>query len=199
MPNFKAPPIPRPLSQTTNNRPAVGQQPNRATTPPVQQEPVSFNQPVAPVMSAPVENPREEVGSGLYDDNFAADLNLPVKLLQTKYMAGILGATLLLGMIFGALFFSTETQQITQGLTGVVYNQDFIPNTPRCGIAPPGQRCVLYIMNSTRQDKYAENFFTDAVKLTGVASFNITMANSTYAKRLIKPGYIAQINIPDIR
>ena len=155
---------------------------------------------VTPIASsAPVEMPQEGPQYGLYDDNFAADLNLPAKLLKTKSMAIILGSVFVLGLIFGGSFFSGGTQQVVQGLSGVVGNPDIEPNTPRCGMVAAGQACILYLMNSSRQDRLAETFFDEAVRLTEVAKYSISMANPQYAKRLIKPGYIAQIKIPDVR
>jgi len=179
----KAPPIPQPMPmQNTANVFEGVEKVSPITTP-----------------TAPVEKPQEGPQYGLYDDNFAADLNLPVKLLRTKSMAMILGGTFLIGLIFGGSFFGGNAQQVVQGLGGVVGNPDVEPNTPRCGMVAAGQACVLYLMNSSRQDRYAETFFDEAVRLTEVAKYSISMANPQYAKRLIKPGYIAQIKIPNVR
>ena len=179
----KAPPIPQPMPmQNTANVFEGVEKVSPITTP-----------------TAPVEKPQEGPQYGLYDDNFAADLNLPVKLLRTKSMAMILGGPFLIGLIFGGSFFGGNAQQVVQGLSGVVGNPDVEPNTPRCGMVAAGQACVLYLMNSSRQDRYAETFFDEAVRLTEVAKYSISMANPQYAKRLIKPGYIAQIKIPNVR
>ncbi len=200
----KAPPIPQPLSSVSSARPAA------APAAPMQSAPTQqpkenemaavFEQveKIAPIVSkTPVEHPQEEQ-HGLYDDNFAADLNLPVKLLRTKSMAVILGSTFLLGLIFGGVFFSGGSTQVVQGLGGVVGNPDLEKNTPRCGQVAKGRSCVLYLMNTSRQDKYAEKFFDEATRLTEAAKFSIQMANPQYAKKLIKPGYLAQIKIPGI-
>lgn len=187
----KAPPIPQPMPMQSAPQGAAS---NVASV-------FDNVEKVTPVTTpaAPVEKPQEGPQYGLYDDNFAADLNLPAKLLRTKSMAVILGGTFLIGLIFGGSFFSGSTQQVVQGLSGVVGNPDIEPNTPRCGMVSAGQECILYLMNSSRQDRLAETFFDEAVRLTEVAKYSISMANPQYAKRLIKPGYIAQIKIPNVR
>lgn len=152
---------------------------------------------VAPVTSGAVEQAGEPQ-YGLYDDNFAADLNLPARLLTTKSMAIILICMFIVGLFFGGIFFGGK-KQVVEGLGGIVGNPDVVAGTPRCGMISPGQECVIYMMNSTRIDRYAETFFDEAVRLTEVAKYSIAMANPQYAKKVIKPGYIAQIKIPNVR
>ena len=164
--------------------------------------------PVPPKAPMPVfmpkEHPHETSTKGLYDDNFAADLNLPAKFLTTKVMTMILGATLLVGMLFGSALFggsNTSTPQVPQPDTvnGVVPNTDLTTKLPRCGIAEKGQACVLYVQNTTRYDKKAGDFFEDVATLMGVAHYHVSIVNTRYAKQLIKPGHIAKIKIPEIR
>lgn len=162
--------------------------------------------PVPPKAPTPVfmpkEHPQETVVRGLYDDNFAADLNLPAKVLSTKNMSIIMFCVLVFGMLMGAAFFGgsdAPSKKQNTGLQGVVANIDLTNALPRCGIAEKGQACLLYIMNSSRYDKTAEEFFKDAVRLMGVSEYAISMVNTRYAKQRIKPGYIAQIKIPDVR
>ena len=164
--------------------------------------------PVPPKAPTPVfmpkEHPQEMPTKGLYDDNFAAELNLPAKLLTTKYMTMILGGTLLVGMIFGtALFGGSDTAPVqTQQpgtVNGVVPNSDITTAMPRCGIAEKGQACLLYIQNNSRYDKTAGDFFDEVVRLMGVSKYSVSMVNTRYAKQRIKPGYIAQIKVPDVR
>lgn len=139
--------------------------------------------------------------SNPYVPNFATDFNLPAGIISTKGVMGIFGGALVAGMLFGAIFFgggSGATQQNT-GLQGVVRNPDITTPMKRCGLIDRGQACVLYIMNTTRYDKRAEDFFDEAVKLTEVQKFSIQMVNPKYAKTLIPPGRFAQIKIPNVR
>ena len=163
--------------------------------------------PVPPKAPTPVfmpkEHPQETQTKGLYDDNFCVDFNLPAKFLTTKMMAMVIGGVLLVGVIFGATFFggsdSGTSQQQQQGLQGIVPNPDLTKRTDRCGIAEKGQACLLYIMNSSRYDKTAEDFFEEAAATMGIGTYAVSMVNVRYAKQRIRPGYIAQIKIPDVR
>lgn len=164
--------------------------------------------PVPPRAPAPVfmpkEHPQETPAKGLYDDNFAADLNLPAKFLTTKMMTMILGGTLLVGMLFGSALFGGSDAPTAQApapdsISGVVRNPDLTTQMSRCGIAEKGQACVLYVQNTTRYDKKAVDFFDEVARLMGVSQYQVSIVNTSYAKQLIKPGYIAQIKIPDIR
>ncbi|MGN1063277.1 MAG: hypothetical protein ACI4QM_03025, partial [Alphaproteobacteria bacterium] len=113
--------------------------------------------PVPPKAPTPVfmpkEHPAEIRTKGLYDDNFAADLNLPATVLKTKTMGLIMGGVLLFGIVFGSVFFGgsgDSAQKQSPGLQGVVHNIDMDVMLPRCGMVDRGQACVLYLMNSSR-------------------------------------------------
>lgn len=160
--------------------------------------------PLPPKAPAPVfmpkEHPQEGPQKGLYDDNFAADLNLPATVLKTKTVALVFAVTLLVGVIFGSVMFGgSSAQQQSTGLQGVVPNMDLDRVWPRCGTVEKGQACVLYLMNNTRYDKTAEDFFDEAVRLMEVSRYSISMVNTRYAKQRINPGYFAQIKIPNVR
>lgn len=162
--------------------------------------------PVPPKAPAPVfmpkEHPQETAQRGLYDDNFAADLNLPASVLKTKTMGLIMAGVLLFGIIFGSIFFGgsgDSSPKKSGGLQGVVRNMDLDVMLPRCGTVERGQACILYLMNSSRYDKTAEDFFDEAVRLMEVSRYSISMVNTRYAKQLIRPGYFAQIKIPNVR
>lgn len=164
--------------------------------------------PVPPKAPTPVfmpkEHPQETPIKGLYDDNFAADLNLPAKFLTTKMMTMILGGTLLVGMLFGSVLFGGSSAPVVatnsrDTIKGVVPNDEITTATPRCGFAEKGQACLLYIQNNSRYDKIAEDFFDDVVRLMGVSKYHVSMVNVSYAKQRIRPGYIAQIKVPDVR
>ena len=164
--------------------------------------------PVPPKAPMPVfmpkEHPQETPAKGLYDDNFAADFNLPAKFLTTKVMTLILGGTLLVGMLFGSALFDGSDAPVSQALqpdtvNGVVPNADLTTRLPRCGTVDKGQACVLYIQNTTLYDKKAGDFFEEVSRLMGVSQYHVSIVNTRYAKQLIKPGYIAKIKIPEIR
>lgn len=165
----------------------------------------NFKAPLPPKAPAPVflpkEHPQETAQKGLYDDNFAADMNLPASVLKTKTIAIIFGVTLVVGMLFGSIMFgsSSNAQQQQPGLQGVVANVDLDRPWPRCGTVEKGQACVLYLMNNTRYDRTAEDFFDEAVRLMEVSRYSISMVNTRYAKQRIGPGYFAQIKIPNVR
>ncbi|MDD4519971.1 MAG: hypothetical protein EOM53_01125 [Alphaproteobacteria bacterium] len=146
------------------------------------------------------EFPQEEKEFyGLYDNNFAADLNLPPKLLETKVMGMILGGIFLFGIVFGSILFGGSSSPLpSTGLQGVVQNKDIVSGRSRCGIAERGDGCILYLMNSTRREKRGSSFYEEAARLTGVPQYSISMANVQYAETIIRPGYIAKINIPPL-
>lgn len=175
---FKAPPVPKPLSES-----AVFKTEGKVT----------------PVVDE-TKKTEPEKEYGLYDDNFAADLNLPAKFLKTSYIMGLLGCTLLIGLFVGCSFGGDNTTS-SQGLGGVVANQDLVEGRSyqRCGTVSKGEECLLYLMNSSRQDKYAETFFPEAERMTEVPKYLISTANIQYAKRLIRPGYFVQLIIPRVK
>ena len=153
------------------------------------------------VASAPAEFKASipEKSSGLYDNNFAADLGLSPVLLTTKIMGCILAAVCFFGLILGALFFGGGSKAVvTTGLEGVVANPEIPSGRRRCGIAEKTQGCTLYIMNAERRDREARDFYDEASRVTGVPAYTIKFGNVEYATSVIRPGYIAQINIPPI-
>lgn len=206
----------RPMQPNPNRRPAGAMQgrpmqpnPNRRPTgAPVQRQASSQNAMTRPaVQSVPQEAPQQSATQqaaqrGRYEPNFASDFNLPPSIIQTKgvmlMMACVLFMGLLVGMMMGGAGGSQPAQQ-QGGLRGVIRNKDITVKMPRCGLTDPGQACLLYIMNSTRYDKIAEDFFDEAVKLMGVQKYSIQMVNPVYAKDRIPPGYFAEIKIPNVR
>ena len=139
---------------------------------------------------------KTEKKEGVYDNNFAADLNLPPKVLQTKIMGSIVAGLFFFGMMMGCMMSGGEVVQTTNGLQGVVFNPDAPPGTYRCGIAPLTRGCVLYIMNSKNYDRKGADFYQEAQNITGVPSYTLQLSNVRYASTPIQPGYIAEIYIP---
>lgn len=103
-----------------------------------------------------------------------------------------------LGFFFAKIFFTEETV-IRDGLQGVVINAEVPRGRARCGVAERTQGCVLYIMNPQRQEITARDFYDLASQLTGRQRFVIETGNMRYSNVKIRPGGIAQLNIPPLQ
>lgn len=103
-----------------------------------------------------------------------------------------------LGFFFAKIFFAEETI-IRDGLQGVVINAEVPRGRARCGKAERTQGCVLYIMNPQRQEITARDFYDLASQLTGRQRFVIETGNMRYSNVKIRPGGIAQLNIPPLQ
>lgn len=97
-----------------------------------------------------------------------------------------------------AEMFSSSNTTVHEGLQGVVVNPEVPKGRARCGLVERTQGCVVYIMNSQRQDLNARDFFELAARQTGRQRFVVDTANMRYSNVKIKPGAIAQINIPPL-
>ena len=105
---------------------------------------------------------------------------------------------LVFGIIFSKLFLEAP-QSIQSGLQGVVVNSEVPRGRARCGVAEKTQGCVLYIMNPQRQDLSGRDFYDLAAQLTGRQRFMIETGNMRYSNIKIRPGEIAQLNIPPLQ
>lgn len=103
----------------------------------------------------------------------------------------------LVGFIFGKII-GGEQEIVYNGLQDVIVNAEVPQGRPRCGKAPAGQGCVLYIMNPQRQDLSARDFYDLAAQLTGRQRFVVETGNMRYSNTKIRPGEIAQFNIPPL-
>ena len=103
----------------------------------------------------------------------------------------------LVGFIFAKII-GGEQEIVYNGLQDVIVNAEVPQGRPRCGKAPEGQGCVLYIMNPQRQDLSAQDFYDLAAQLTGRQRFVIQTGNMRYSNTKIRPGEIAQFNIPPL-
>lgn len=128
--------------------------------------------------------------------------------LKDKFMVGnlftsaALAAAAVLFTIFGIFFakvFLTAPATVQNGLQGVVINSEVPRGRARCGVAEKTQGCVLYIMNPQRQDLSGRDFYDLAAQLTGRQRFMIETGNMRYASTKIRPGEIAQLNIPPLQ
>lgn len=137
----------------------------------------------------------QRYGEEYFDDDISENskgINISVKIFVL-----VLAISLLAGLFMGRFLFGG--QQVTQnGLQGVVINSEVPRGRARCGIADRNQGCVIYVMNSQRQNMRAKDFYDLAAQMTGRQKFMIETGNMRYANVEIRPGDIAQINIPPL-
>ena len=104
----------------------------------------------------------------------------------------------ILGFAIAKFFFAQETV-VRDGLQGVVINPEVPRGRARCGVTERTQGCVLYIMNPQRQELTARDLYDLASQLTGRQRFVIETGNMRYSNVKIRPGGIAQLNIPPLQ
>lgn len=105
---------------------------------------------------------------------------------------------LILGIFISKVFLSAPTL-VQNGLQGIVINPEVPKGKARCGVAEKTQGCVLYIMNPQRRDLDGRDFYDLASQLTERQRFVIETGNMRYSGVKIRPGEIAQINIPPLQ
>lgn len=136
-----------------------------------------------------------------YDD--AAPQNIKDRFivgnLYTKMaLIAVAAVSLVLGIFFAKVFL-TPPALVQNGLQGVIVNAEVPRGKARCGVAEKTQGCVLYIMNPQRQELSGRDFYDLAAQLSGRQRFMIETGNMRYASVKIRPGEIAQINIPPLQ
>lgn len=119
-------------------------------------------------------------------------------ILQNKTVLLLLCIAGLFGAILSYLFAPAQQNVSKRGLDGVVFNPDVPAGRSRCGLVEPHQGCVLYVMNPRNQEVIARDFYPTAAKWTQRERYIIETGNMHYSTTKIKPGYIAQINIPPL-
>ncbi len=128
--------------------------------------------------------------------------NVPQDLKQKilPYLWYVLGGCFFLGLIFGIMMSGGDSAPPAQECPlKYVRNPDIQKAYPLCGRTSNTNECVLFIMNTSRYDAYAEDFFQRAADLTERSRILISTDNPTYSKLNIPPGYFAQIKIPSTR
>ena len=118
--------------------------------------------------------------------------------LKNKTVLLMLGIAVLFGMALGYVSMPKTQNAERRALDGIVFNSDVPSGRGRCGLTEPHQGCVLYIMNPKNQEVMGKDFYTTAAKWTGRERYIIESGNMHYGNTRIKPGYIAQINIPPL-
>ncbi|MDY6407718.1 MAG: hypothetical protein SPL08_03330, partial [Pseudomonadota bacterium] len=96
-------------------------------------------------------------------NNFAAALKISPRIFETKFMLAIFGVCIFIGLALGALFFGGSSAPVVQmprdAIRGVIENPDIRQKLTRCGMVPPSSACLVYLVNHTPDDHYAEYFF----------------------------------------
>lgn len=151
----------------------------------------------------PENNPPKFIGTDDFEDEeiIASDDNSKHKLqkfLTPKALISIAIGAFFVGFIIAKVMFG-EQKVVRDGLQGVVINAEVPRGRARCGVAEKTQGCVLYIMNPQRQELNARDFYDLASQLTGRQRFVIETGNMRYSNVKIRPGDIAQFNIPPLQ
>ena len=139
----------------------------------------------------------------LSEDDFAPkprfiDTLMEGNLFTIKGVALVAVLVLILGVVLTKLVVGGKTV-VKDGLQGVVVNAEVPRGRARCGVAERTQGCVLYIMNPQRRDLQGRDFYDLASQLTGRQRFVVETGNMRYSSVKIRPGDIAQINIPPLQ
>ena len=139
----------------------------------------------------------------LSEDDFAPKLRFMDQLMEgnlftLKGVAVIAVLVFLVGFLAAKIFTGGKTV-VKDGLQGVVVNAEVPRGRARCGVAERTQGCVLYIMNPQRQDLQGRDFSDLASQLTGRQRFVVETGNMRYSNTKVRPGDIAQINIPPLQ
>ncbi len=161
-----------------------------ANLPYVQQEP-QYQENAIPNY---VEDDRYAYEDPTYQENSVYSYNT----IEKKKVLWIALGCLFFGVLVGK-FFLGSSQVVQNGLQGVVINPEVPKGRSRCGIAEKTQGCVLYVMNPQRQELNGRDFYDLASQLTGRQRFVIETGNMRYSSIKIKPGAIAQLNIPPLQ
>jgi len=141
-----------------------------------------------------VENESYNDENSFYQNQALADIHV----MEKKKALWIALACLFVGVLIGKFFLGSE-QVVQDGLQGVVINPEVPKGRSRCGVAEKTQGCVLYVMNPQRQELNGRDFYDLASQLTGRQRFVIETGNMRYSTFKIKPGAIAQLNIPPLQ
>jgi hypothetical protein len=151
-----------------------------------------------------IKEPVKEMPQYLEEDEYEEEVyghrsssNAAPVWLTTKVLVFVSLVCLFVGVVCGKVFLA-ESKVVRNGLQGVIVNNEVPRGRARCGVAERTQGCVLYLMNPQKQDMYAKDFYDLAAQMTGRQRFMIETGNMRYANSRIKPGEIAQLNVPPL-
>ena len=119
------------------------------------------------------------------------------ELLKNKTILLLMGLSAIFGLFLGVGTSSGSTSS-KNGLDWVVANPDVPAGRSRCGLVDQHQGCVLYVMNPEKRNVTGKDFYSVAAKWTKRERYQIETGNMHYGSKQIKPGHIAQINIPPL-
>lgn len=194
-------PMQQPVSQSSNNSQSLHQSPVM----PAQAQPQMMNSKVlneyldSSANLPDVQEKKNESYPNYINDEeyYPQSYSENPEWLNVKVFVISVVVFLLLGLLSGKFLFS-RSSVVHNGLQGVVVNSEVPRGRARCGIAERSQGCVLYIMNPQRHEMQAKDFYDFAAQMTGRQRFMIETGNMRYANSRIKPGEIAQLNIPPL-
>ncbi len=153
-------------------------------------------------------NNQQPLSSQVEDEEIEEDNYIEPQGIKERFIVGDLYtrmtviAVAVAALVFGILFakiFLTPPAIVQNGLQGIVINPEVPRGKARCGVAEKTQGCVLYVMNPQRQELNGRDFYDLAAQLSGRQRFMIETGNMRYASVKIRPGEIAQINIPPLQ
>lgn len=194
--------VKRPIkrSQPQNPNAPFPQQSNLPSQPSRNAFDLENNLPTTSFQNDFVQPSANEVPHFIDENDLAAEnsVNTEQNFVPKKTLIIAVVLALFVGAFFTKIFFGQQ-KIVRDGLQGVVVNSEVPRGRARCGVAEKTQGCVLYIMNPQRQDLVASDFYDLASQLTGRQRFIIETGNMRYSSQKIKPGEIAQFNIPPLQ
>ncbi len=142
-----------------------------------------------------------DAGAGAPDLNKELEIlnKVPEKYRNKKMIYAGLAGVFVVGLLLGAMLFGGSAQIVQSGLQGVVKNPEVPGGRMRCGMVEYGQGCVLYLVNAKRTEVPVKSMYQLAAQMTSTRLYAIESGNLLYSNTTIKPGYIAQINIPPVK
>lgn len=181
-----AAPAPEPVAPSTGSV-----QPYQEPEPQYNRYDTSYSQP----SSSPYIEPEDDT----YDEAaYEPQQNVSYDMVSRKKTMVIALICAVVGVFIGKLLFGAP-QVVQQGLQGVVLNPEVPKGRSRCGMVEKTQGCVLYVMNPQRQEMNGRDFYDLAAQQTGRQRFVIETGNMRYSSAKIRPGSIAQLNIPPLQ
>lgn len=196
-------PAPQPTPRVNPNQPDLDELlDNQLNLPALKQAQAAQNQPMAPQQPLggnDYQRPNRFISENdlLRKPRFVDEL-MEGNLFTLKGVVVVSILVFILGILCTKIFSGGKTV-VKDGLQGVVVNAEVPRGRARCGVAEKTQGCVLYIMNPQRQDLQGRDFYDLASQLTGRQRFVVETGNMRYSSVKIRPGDIAQINIPPLQ
>ena len=160
-------------------------------------EPV-FKAPLPPQENGTIPPPPPPVDKEQVTESAPKHQDIKQKILP--YLWYVLGGTFVVGLVLGVMMAGGDSAPPAPVCPlRYVQNPDIQKALPLCGRTDRTSACVLFIMNTSRYDANAEDFFERAAQLTERNRYLISTDNPIYSKSLIHPGEFVQIKIPALR